>query len=244
MLEGSRKQVFHVLVLFAMVLIFGSATLAKFDQHVQVKMLNDLCLFSIFLISSIIAITVTVTGLPGEVEQKTIYPIVAKPVRRSEFVLGKYFGAMGTVVVGMAIMTAAYMFLQWFYLGHLQAATLYIVLVLLEETALIAAISLCLSTVCSWPLAWFLSVTLVAMGNMKFALYDSLMSKHQNAFNAVTILAIYHLLPNLESFNFKDALVHDLYVPNAYIVQTVIYGFMYTSAALTLAIAGFARKEL
>ena len=62
MLEGARKQVFHVLMLFAVFLIFGSATLAKFDRHVQMKMLNDLCLFSVFLVSSIVAITITVTG--------------------------------------------------------------------------------------------------------------------------------------------------------------------------------------
>ena len=122
MLEGARKQVFHVLMLVAVFLIFGSATLARFDQHVQMKMLTDLCLFSMFLISAVIAITITVTGVPGEMEQKTVYPVIAKPVRRWEFIAGKYAGAMGTVAIGMAVMAATFAFLQVALRGHLDPA--------------------------------------------------------------------------------------------------------------------------
>ena len=58
------------------------------------------------------------------------------------------------------------------------------------------------------------------------------------------IAGLYHLLPNLESFNFKDALVHHLTVPSAYLWQTAAYGVFYTAALLTLASMSFARKEL
>ena len=119
MLEGARKQVFHVLMLVAVFLIFGSASLAKFDTHVQMKMLTDLCLVSMFFVSAVIAITITVTGVPGEMEQKTVYPVIAKPVRRWEFILGKYAGAMGTVAIGMAVMAVTFAFLQFVYQGHI-----------------------------------------------------------------------------------------------------------------------------
>ena len=148
MLEGARKQVFHVLMLFAVFLIFGSATLAKFDRHVQMKMLNDLCLFSVFLVSSVVAITLTVTGIPGEMEQKTVYPVIAKPVARWQFVCGKYAGAMGTVAIGMAVMAATFSFLQVFYMGHLDPAMFYVLPFLFLETAILAALALWLST---WP---------------------------------------------------------------------------------------------
>ncbi|MDQ2801081.1 MAG: ABC transporter permease subunit [Armatimonadota bacterium] len=244
LLEGARKQVFHVLMLFAVFLIFGSATLAKFDRHVQMKMLNDLCLFSVFLVSSIVAITLTVTGIPGEQEQKTVYPVIAKPVARWQFVCGKYAGAMGTVAIGMAVMAATFSFLQIFYMGHLDAAMFYVLPFLFLETAILAALALWLSTWASWPLAWFLSVLLCLLGNVKFPLYASLMEQRQNGFNRVVISGLYHLLPNLESFNFKDALVHHLTVPSAYLWQTAAYGICYTAALLTLASLTFARKEL
>jgi len=244
MQEGARKQVFHVLMLFAVFLIFGSATLAKFDQHVQMKMLNDLCIFSVFLISAIVAITLTVTGIPGETEQKTVYPVIAKPVTRWQFVCGKYAGAMGTVAIGMGVMAAAFSFLQVFYMGHLDPALFYVLPFLFLETAILAALALWLSTLTSWPLAWFLSVLLCLLGNVKFPLYASLTAGRQPGFSRVLIEVLYHLLPNLESFNFKDALVHHLSVPGAYLWQTAAYGVFYTAALLTLASMSFARKEL
>jgi len=244
MLEGARKQVFHVLMLFAVFLIFGSASLAKFDKHVQIKMLNDLCLFSVFLVSAIVAITITVTGIPGEREQKTIYPVIAKPVARWQFVCGKYAGAMGTVAIGMGVMAATFIFLQMVYMGHVDPAMLYVLPFLFLETAILAAMALWLSTWASWPLAWFLSVLLCLLGNVKFPLYASLTAHPQPAFNRVTIAVLYHLLPNLESFNFKDAMVHHLTVPNAYLWQTAVYGLCYTAALLTLASLTFAKKEL
>ena len=244
MLEGARKQVFHVLVLFAIGLICLAAVLARFDQHVQRKMLADLCLFAMFFVSSVIAITITVTSVPGELEQKTIYPIIAKPVRRWEFIMGKYAGAMATVAIGMATMAISFVVLELFYIGHVDIAVLYVIPFLFLETALLGAIALVLSTFCSWPLAWFLSVMAALVGNIKFPLYVSLMSHHQTAFNQWTISILYHLLPNLESFNFKDALVHHLTVPTAYLWQTALYGICYTAALLVLASISFSRREL
>lgn len=244
MLEGARKQVFHVLLLVATFLIFSSAILARFDQHVQVKMLSDLALFSIFLVSSVIAITISVTGLPGEMEQKTIYPVIAKPVSRWQFLVGKYAGAMATTAIGTAVMTVTFLFLEYYYVGHVDPAVFYVVPFLLLQTGILAALALCLSTLCSWPLAWFLSIMLWLLGNSKFSLYQSLMKQNQPPLNQFTIKVLFHLLPNLQSFNFMDALVHHLYVPASYLWQTALYGVCYIGAVLILSSALFARREL
>ncbi len=244
MLEGARKQVFHVLILFAVFLIFGSTILAKFDQHVQMKMMTDLCMVSVFFVSAIIAITIGVTGVPGEMEQKTVYPVIAKPVRRWEFILGKYAGAMGTVAIGMAVMAATFAALEVAYQGHIEPSVFYVFPYLFLETAILGAAALWLSTFASWPLAWFLTVFFCLLGNTKFSLYASLMAQHQSAFNRAAITGIYHLLPNLQSFDFKDAMVHHLFVPSAYLAQTAAYGVCYAAALLTLASISFARREL
>ena len=244
LLEGSRRQVFHVLMLVAVTLIFSSAALARFDRHVQMKMLNDLCLVCIFAVSAVLAITVTVTGVPGELEQKTVYPVMAKPVRRWEFLCGKYAGAMGTVAFGMGIMAAAFAFLQVFYGGHLDAATFYVLPFLFLEAAVIGAIALWLSTVCSWPLAWFLSLVVCLLGNTKFALRAALESHPQPLPSRLLTDAVFHLLPNLQGFDFKDALVHHLAVPEGYLIQTALYGVCYIAALLALASWTFARREL
>ena len=145
---------------------------------------------------------------------------------------------------GMAIMAATFSFLQLFYMGRLDPALFYVLPFLFLETAILAALALWLSTLTSWPLAWFLSVLLCLLGNVKFPLYASLMARPQSGFNRLVIEGLYHLLPNLESFNFKDALVHHLIVPAPYLWQTAAYGICYTAALLTLASMTFARKEL
>ena len=244
MLEGARKQVFHVLMLVAVFLIFGSTFLAKFDRHVQMKMLTDLCVWAVFCVSSVIAITISVTGVPGEMEQKTVYPVVAKPVRRWEFILGKYAGAMGTVAIGMVVMATTFAFLEVAYQGHIEPSVFYVFPFLFLETAILGAAALWLSTFASWPLAWFLSVFFCLLGNVKFSLYASLMAQHQGAFNRAAVTLLYHLLPNLQCFDFKDAMVHHLFVPSAYLAQTAAYGACYAAALLTLASISFARREL
>jgi ABC-type transport system involved in multi-copper enzyme maturation permease subunit len=244
MLEIARKQVFHVLVLAAVCLIFSSAALAHFDKHLQMKILTDLCLFVVTLVGTVIAVTVTVTGVPGDIEQRTVYPVIAKSVGRWQFIAGKYAGAMAAVLVAMAVMAVSFAFLQYFYAGTVDLSVFMAFPFLFLQMMLVAAIALWLSTFCSWPLAWFLTIVLCLLGNAKFPLYTSLMAHHQNAWNTATIALIYHLLPNLESFNFKEAIVHHLVVPTAYLAQTAAYGIVYTAAMLTLAAVSFSRREL
>jgi ABC-type transport system involved in multi-copper enzyme maturation permease subunit len=244
MLEISRKQVFHVMVLAAVALIFSSAALAHFDKHLQMKVLTDMCLFIVALVGTVIAVTVTVTGVPGDVEQRTVYPVVAKAVRRWEFVAGKYAGAMGAVAISMVVMGISFAFLQFFFAGHVDMVVFLSFPFLFLQMMIVGAVALWLSTFCSWPLAWFLTTVICLLGNAKFPLYTSLMAHHQNAWNTATISLIYHLLPNLESFNFKEAMVHHLAVPGAYLAQTAVYGICYTAAVLVLAAMSFARREL
>jgi hypothetical protein len=146
-------------------------------------------------------------------------------------------------VIGMILMTITFMCLEFYYMGRIDTAVFYVVPFLFLETGILAALALCLSTVCSWPLAWFLSIMLWLLGNTKFSLYQSLMSHHPPMVNQLTIKAMFHLLPNLQCFNFMDALVHHLTVPASYLWQTALYGICYIAAILIVSSALFARRE-
>jgi len=78
-LENARKQVFHVLVLGTVVVIFSSTLLSFFTLGVQIKVLKDLCLASILLSSGMIAIALGSGAVPADIEAKTAYPILARP---------------------------------------------------------------------------------------------------------------------------------------------------------------------
>jgi ABC-type transport system involved in multi-copper enzyme maturation permease subunit len=220
MLEGARKQVFHVLMLFAMTLIVVSTLLGFLDHNVQIKVIKDLVCVAILVSSCLIAITLSVSGLPQEVELRTIYPVMAKPICRWEFVAGKYLGTIGTVAIGMLIMLAAFCGILYCYSGHVSAG------------------------VFIPPLAWFISIFAFSIGAFKFQLEEFLSAKDHSLVGKGVIAVFNQILPNLECFNFKDSLVHGIPVSNIYLLQTGLYGVVYALAVLTLASLIFARKEL
>lgn len=244
LVESARRQVFLVLLLMALALLIGASALARFDHQVQRKVLADLCLAAIFLMSSLITVTTIVPLLPGEIEHKTLYPVLAKPVTRLHLVTGKYLGGMATVAVGMAVLAAATALLEWVFVGRVDAARGFVVPFYFLEAAILGAVALWLSTFLSAPLAWFLSLLVCLLGNVKASLYATLMGQPQPIWNKAAISVLYTLLPDLASFNFGDALVHRLIVPNGTLAQTAAYAVCYVWGALFLAFYSFARREL
>jgi hypothetical protein len=81
-------------------------------------------------------------------------------------------------------------------------------------------------------------------GTVKIGYFKPLVDHIANPAGKAGAMGVYHLLPNLESFNFKDALVHNLHVPWPYLAQVAIYGVCYAGLALMIATLAFARKEL
>lgn len=244
MLEGARKHIFHVLMLFSLTLIVVSTMLGFFDHNLQIKIVKDLCSVAILISSGIIAITLSVSGLPQEMESKTAYPVLAKPVRRWEFVVGKYLGTMGTVGIGMGIMAVAFAGILIAYSGHFDTGVFLVLPYLFLEAAILGAVGVLLSTFCSPALAWFLAIFIYLLGNVKFGFYSFLEAHDHSLMGKAVGVALYQALPNLECFNFKDSIVHHIPVPGAYLLQTALYGLLYCASLLTLASLVFARKEL
>ncbi|MDR3708495.1 MAG: ABC transporter permease subunit [Capsulimonadaceae bacterium] len=245
MLENARKQIFHVLMLFALTLLACAVLLGRFGHDVQIQTIKDMCSAVIQISASLIAITLSVTGIPQEIEQKTAYPVLAKPLDRWEFVVGKYLGTMGAVAIGIVILAATFCVVLLGYAHTVDPGLLLVLPYILLEAALLAAVGLLLSTLASPPLAWFLGAFIYCLGSAKFGIYAYLTGGHEaNLVSKAVGTAIYHLLPNLECFNFKEALVHHLPVPAGYLVQTALYAVLYTAAVLTVASYSFSRKEL
>ena len=116
-----------------------------------IKFVKDLCVLSIAATGTIIGITLASSGLPADIEARTLYPILAKPVARWQYVVGKYLGALGAVALGMAIMLAAFCCILFLFTGHIDTGVFLVTPFLLIEVGIVTAIALALSTVCSPP---------------------------------------------------------------------------------------------
>src|SRR5215210_516088 len=106
--ELTRLKVFYVLLLFALLLIGSSAFLARFTFQQEFQVLKDISLGAISIFTSLLAIAATARLLPEEIEARTVYTILAKPVPRFEYVAGKLLGVLLLLAVSTIIMTALF----------------------------------------------------------------------------------------------------------------------------------------
>ena len=102
--ELVRLKIFYFLLIFALLLIGSSAFLVRFSFQDQFQMLKDLSLGAMSIFTSLLAIVATAGLLPKEIEDRTLYTILAKPVSRFEYLLGKLFGVVLLLFVSMLLM--------------------------------------------------------------------------------------------------------------------------------------------
>ncbi|MCC6444905.1 MAG: ABC transporter permease [Armatimonadetes bacterium] len=243
-IENIRKQVFQALALVTFALIAASTLLSFFDLGVQVKLLKDLCVVSLLFFGAVMAVALSVSSLTGEVEGKTLYPLLARPVPRASLVLGKYLGVVLTVFAGLSALTGFFLLLLLRYQNGVEAMAGLTVGYIFLETALLAAVGMFLSALASPFLAATLAFMVYLAGSVKIGYLGYMIDQNPSPAAQIPLKLIFHLLPNLESFHFKDALVHGGPVPGDYLASVALYGFLYTAFLLAGTVALFRRKEL
>src|ERR1700746_2615425 len=103
--ELTRLKVFYVLLLFALLLIGSSVFMARFSFQQEFQILKDVSLGAMSIFTSLLAIVATARLIPQDIEDRTVYTILAKPVPRYEYILGKLCGVLFLLVISIAVMT-------------------------------------------------------------------------------------------------------------------------------------------
>lgn len=244
LLENSRKQVFHVLCLLMLAVIAGSTLLSIFTQGVQIKILKDLCMTCILFGGAAMAIALGSTGIPNDVESRTIHPLIARPLTRAQYVMGKFLGTFVTVSLGVFAMALAFALLILMYQHTPDAYLGLAVLFTLLEAAIITAIATTISTFATPAVTTVLTFLAYVGGTIKIGYLGSLIERSSSGVGKAAYSVIYHVLPNLECFDLKTSLVHHDAIPAAYLGQVAIYGVCYIAFVLVLGMSFFASKEV
>src|ERR1041385_669467 len=113
LIELTRQKVFYVLLLFALVLIGSSVFMARFTFQQEFQILKDIALGAMSMFSAALAVLATARLIPQDIEERTVYTILAKPVPRFEYLLGKLLGVLLLLVISLAVMSA--LFVAVFY---------------------------------------------------------------------------------------------------------------------------------
>jgi Cu-processing system permease protein len=253
--ESVRDRVPYNLVLFAVLLIGASYLLGQLTAGQDIKIIKDLGLGAIAIFGLFIAVFIGVGLVSKEVERRSIFPLLAKPVSRSQFIAGKYLGLVLTLAANLAVMAVA-MYAVLAYMGWTQpeaaraAATvpatdpgmLQAVLLIFVELMLVTAIALFFSTFSTPMLSAALTVGLYIAGHFNADLrsFDQVVDSPAAAWLA---RGLYHVLPDLSAFDVKAQVVHGLPVTAGYLAWTSAYGLAYITALIAAAAAIFSRRD-
>ena len=254
--ESVRDRVPFTLVLFAVVLIGASILIGQLTAGQDVKIIKDLGLAAIALFGLFIAVFMGVGLVSKEVERRSIYAILAKPVTRPQFIAGKFAGLALTLAVHMFAMTAAYYLVlagMWWGSSHavrlswdapaVDPALLVAIVLTYAEMLLVTALALFFSTFCGPLLSAAATIGLYIAGHFNRDLrdFETVVDSRAGAWAA---RALYHVLPDFSSFDVRTQVVHGLPIPPAYLATTVTYGVAYAAALLVAAGYIFMRRDL
>src|SRR5512136_455768 len=247
--ESVRDKVLYNLVFFAVLLIAASYLLSQLTAGQDVKIIKDLGLAASSLFGLFIAVFIGIGLVWKEVERRSIYSLLSKPLRRRDFILGKYLGLVFTLLVNLAIMAAA-LYLVLAYYGWtspeslsraweapaVDPALLEAFALIFVELMLVTAIALFFSTFSSPLLSAALTFGLFVIGHFNADLkhFESVVASPVAAWVA---RALYYVLPNLAPFDIKSEVVHGQPVAAGYLLLTSAYGLVYIAALLVAAAA-------
>ncbi len=240
--EAIRDRILYGLLAFALLMIGSSLALASLSIGQQDRITKDLGLAAISLIGLLMAVFLGITLVSKEVDRRTVYTILSKPVRRHQVVLGKYLGLSATVAVnvlvmggGLAFLTLVYGWWQWNV-----AAGVYLALL---ELLVVTAIATLFSTFTTPTLSAIFTLGLFVLGHLTGAL-RAVTERAESAAVRIVGEVLYRLLPNLEAFNVKGRVAHGEPMSLAEVGLATGYGALYVAAVLALAVMVFERREL
>jgi ABC-type Na+ efflux pump permease subunit len=239
--EAIRDRVLYLLLVFALVLIGTSSLLALLTVGDEEKIIKDVGLSAISIFGLLTAVFVGVSLVFKEIERRTVYTLLAHPVRRWQFIAGKFLGLFAVLGLNLALMSAA-LFALLVLRGVAPGPLLPAVLLVLVELAVVSAFALLFSSVANPMLAAVATVAVYVMGHLSWSL-RLLEAKLPPGAARWLCELVYWLVPNLSRLDVKAQAVHGLPLAASQVAFALGYGVAYVVFVLPLACAAFPRRD-
>jgi ABC-type transport system involved in multi-copper enzyme maturation permease subunit len=240
--ENLRDKILYNLVFFGLMLIGSSILLGSLTIGEQDKITKDLGLASINAFGVLIAIFVGIGLVSREIEKRTIYSIIAKPIPRYQFLLGRYSGLALTLFVNTAIMTVGFVLVLLLASVSLNMGLMKAIGLIFLELLLITAVAIMFSTFTTPTLSATFSLAIYVIGHLTGDL-KALGDRLENDLVSGVLNFLYYILPNLEYFNIKSEAVHGIRISWSYLLMTVSYGVTYAAFVMVAACMIFQRRD-
>jgi ABC-type transport system involved in multi-copper enzyme maturation permease subunit len=253
--ESVRDRVPYAMVVFAVLLMAASFLIGQLTAGQDMKTIKDLGLAALAIFGLLIAVFIGIGLVSKEVEKKSVFGLLSKPVSRTQFILGKYAGLVMTLAVNLGVMTIAF----YAVLAYMNVTTpssvragwptpaldlrlLTAIGLIFAELMLVTALALFFSTYSSPLLATLLTLGLWVAGHFNADLRN-FGTVVDSAAAAAVARALYYLLPNLAPFDVKAEAVHGMPISLRHVAYTLAYAGVYIMTLLAAAVAIFRRRD-
>lgn len=241
--EIFRERILYVTAVFAIGYALAVMVLSEVSAGNQAKISLDVGMGAIDLFGLIIVAFVGSSLINKEIEKRTVLVMLAKPISRGEFIIGKHLGLAGVLTVLVALMTLVFFIINSFNgfdypLGALSLASLFIAL----ELCLMAAAAVLLGVMTSSLIATLLTIALYFMGQFSQNLVALSQTMESSAVRNI-MQGIYLILPDLSRLNLKNDAVYGILPEPSILTMNAVYGIIYTILLLSMATWLFARRN-
>jgi ABC-type transport system involved in multi-copper enzyme maturation permease subunit len=241
--EAVRDKVLYVLLFFSAIAILGSKALGWISIGQDIKIVKDLSLASVSVFGVLIAIFVGASLVYKEIDKRTIYTIICRPMHRYEFILGKYLGLallLAVVTGAMGIVATAYILA----LGGAVNTTFYFAILLIYwQLLLITALAVLMSTLTS-PILGAIIVFMTFVVGHATGIFLNLPAQFHGTVSEKLLKLAYYLLPNLSNFDLSSEAANSVAIAPGYVAWAILYGTVYTAMLLALASIAFEDKDV
>jgi len=241
--EAIRDKVLYNLVFFALLVMGASVVIGNMTLGETIKIILDLSLAAMSVFGLLIAIFVGIGLVHKEIQRRTLYMLLARPISRRNFVIGKYLGLMLVIALNVAIMTAALLVLMALYSENGNFGGVFVaVLLILVELMVVTAVAVLFSTFSTPTLSAMLTLGVWVIGRFSSDLVE--FARRTEAPVARSLVTVIHyVLPNLEKFDVKHLVVYNMAIEPAYIGGALLYGLLYIVFLIGLAAVIFERRD-
>ena len=272
--ELTRLKVFYVLLVFSLLLIGSSIFMAQFTFQQEFQILKDISLGAMSIFTSLLAIVATARLIPQDIEDRTVYTILAKPVPRFEYVLGKIAGVLLLLAISTLVMSAAFFLVLYAReqtvlhitmrqmsmapreqvddaLRAIRSSAINIdifpgIVIIYLKACLLAALTLFVSTFATTNIFTIVVMAFVYfIGHLQATAREYWLQEHGSGLLTRIFLAVVALLfPDLQAFNLVDDIVAGTAISLGLFLKTGVLGIFYTTIYTLLAAFVFYGKEL
>ncbi|MDP2402093.1 MAG: hypothetical protein Q8M66_08945 [Actinomycetota bacterium] len=229
--DAMRRKLVYVVILFAAVMAAAIPMLPSYGQGVVEAVFREVSLALIYVVAMVVAVALGATRMPAEIERRTIYPILARGVRRYEYILGTWIGLVVTLGAMLAALGVVTLLIAWGVYGVLMVQLLGGVLAIWFEAGVVAAFCVTVATVAGPVVVSVATIAFLFVTHVRSVLLAP----------GSPLMALY---PSLDTFNVINPVAHGQGITFLYALTMLVVWAAYAGVLLLAGSALFVRRDL